>query len=206
LSTALQNEITQHVARHLGSPLEMGLRETSGSLEILVVPASQRRPWQTLVTRGMSEHAMDAPAGAEDYRHVELFMRLAPDWPLSREAFGELDNYWPIEAMRLIAHWPGMEPVFLASEQTVGNTPPEPFAPGTRLSSMMLLEDPTAFGSTRLADGRLVRFYQLIALYEEERAMKERLGTRALLEAFRRNGVDDVIRPDRVNVATAPGA
>jgi len=200
------DEITRHVTQHLGAPLDMGLRETPGSLTILVVPASQRQPWQTLVTKGMSQHAMDAPEGAGDYRHVELFMRLAPDWPLSREAFGKLDNYWPIEAMRLIAHWPEMEPVFLASEQTVGNTPPEPFAPGTRLSSMLLLQDPTAFGSTRLADGRLVRFYQLIALYEEERAMKERLGTRALLEAFQRNSVDDVIRPDRVNVATAPGA
>jgi hypothetical protein len=206
LSNPLENEITQHVARHLGAPLEMGLRETVGSLSILVVPASQRQPWQTLVTRGMSEHAMDAPAGAEEYRHVELFMRLPPEWPLTREAFDLPDNYWPIESMRLIAHWPETEPVFLASEQTVGNSPPEPFAPGTRLSSMMLLEDPTAFGSTRLADGRVVRFYQLIPLYEEERAMKERMGTRTLIEAFQRNGVSDVIRPDRVNVASAPGA
>jgi len=55
----------------------------------------------------------------------------------------------------------------------------------------------------RLADGRAVRFYQLIPLYEEERAMKERMGTRALIEAFQRNGVSDVIRPDRVNVAAA---
>jgi len=206
LSTSLENEITQHVARHLGPPLEMGLRETVGSLSILVVPASQRRPWQTLVTRGMSEHAMDAPAGAEDYRYIELFMRLPPEWPLTREAFDRPDHYWPIESMRLIAHWPETEPVFLASEQTVGNSPPEPFAPGTRLSSMMLLEDPTQFGSMRLADGRVVRFYQLIPLYEEERAMKERMGTRALIEAFERNGVSDIIRPDRVNVAPAPGA
>jgi Suppressor of fused protein (SUFU) len=201
-----RDEIAQHVARHLGAPLEMGLRETIGSLNILVVPASQRQPWQTLVTMGMSEHAMDAPAGAEEYRHVELFMRLPPDWPLTREAFDLPDNYWPIESMRLIAHWPETEPVFLASEQTVGNSPPEPFAPGTRLSSMMLLEDPTAFGSLRLGDGRVVRFYQLIPLYEEERAMKERMGTRALIEAFQRNGVSGVIRPDRVNVASAPGA
>jgi hypothetical protein len=203
LSNPLENEITQHVARHLGPPLEMGLRETVGSLSILVVPASQRRPWQTLVTRGMSEHAMEAPAGAEDWRHIELFMRLPPEWPLTREAFERPDHYWPIESMRLIAHWPETEPVFLASEQTVGNSPPEPFAPGTRLSSMMLLEDPTAFGSMRLADGRVVRFYQLIPLYEEERAMKERMGTRALIEAFQRNDVSDVIRPHRVNVAIA---
>jgi hypothetical protein len=198
------DEIARHVTQHLGAPLDMGLRETLGSLAILVVPASPRQPWQTLVTLGMSDHAMDAPAGAEEYRHVELFMRLPPDWPLSREAFAKLENYWPIESMRLIAHWPEMEPVFLASEQTVGNTPPEPFAPGTQLSSMMLLEDPTGFGSMRLADGRVVRFYQLIPLYEEERALKERLGTRALLEAFQRRGVDDVIRADRVNAAAPP--
>jgi uncharacterized protein len=183
----------------------MGLRETVGTLSILVVPASPRQPWKTVVTKGMSDHAMNAPAGAEDYRHVELFMRLPADWPLTREAFDVPDNYWPIESMRLIAHWPEMEAVFLASEQTVGNSPPEPFAPGTRLSSMMLLEDPTPFGTMRRADGSVVRFYQLIALYEEERAMKERMGTRALIEAFQKRGVSDVIRPDRVNVATAAG-
>jgi hypothetical protein len=58
----------------------------------------------------------------------------------------------------------------------------------------------------RRADGRVVRFYQLIPLYEEERAMKERLGTKALIEAFQKSGVSDVIRADRVNVATAMGA
>jgi len=65
----------------------------------------------------------------------------------------------------------------------------------------MLLQDPTDFGELRLPDGRLVRFYQLFPLYEEERLLKIQKGTAALFELFEKNGIDEVIRPDRPNVA-----
>lgn len=110
---------------------------------------------------------------------------------------------WVIEWMRLIAHYPESSPVFLVSEQTIGHSPPEPFAANTSLSCMMLLADPTDFGCLRRTDGRTVRFYQLFPLYEEERVLKERDGTRVLLERFERYGVSEVVQPDRINVGIA---
>jgi len=187
----------------VGAPLDTCLREIVGIVRIQVVPAATDRPYKTLVTTGMSDYAMTAPAGAEDYRHIELFMHLPADWPLSQEAWNEPNHYWPIEWMRLIAHYPETSPVFLASEQTIGSSPPRPFAPDTNLSSMMLLADPTDFGCLRLTDGRTVRFYQLLPLYEEERALKECKGTWALLDRLEHYGVTQIVQPDRINVGIA---
>ena len=203
MTTSQPDEITDHITRHLGAPLDLCLREIVGNLRIQVVPAAIDRPYQTLITTGMSEYAMTAPAGAHDYRHIELFMHLPDDWPLSPEALKDPNHYWPIEWMRLIAHYPESSPVFLVSEQTIGNSPPEPFAANTSLSCMMLLADPTDFGCLRRTDGRTVRFYQLFPLYEEERVLKERDGTRVLLERFERYGVSEVVQPDRINVGIA---
>ena len=195
------DEITRHIARHIGKPLDMAIHEIIGLLRIQVVPASAERAHQTLITTGMSEYSMTAPAGCDDYRHIELFMHLPARWPLDKNAWKDLNTFWPIEWMRLIAHYPESSPVFLASQQTIGSTPVEPFAPNTGLSSMMLLETPDELPSLRLADGRLVRFYQLIPLYEEERVFKERNGTKALFDLFDEYKISQVIDPKRRNVA-----
>jgi hypothetical protein len=195
------DEITRHIACHLGQPLDQAIHEAIGLLRIQVVPASADRPFQTLVTTGMSEYSMTAPEGHEDYRHIELYMHLPGDWPLTKEAWKDQDHYWPIRWMRLIAHYPESSPVFLASEHTIGDSPVEPFAPGTGLSCMMLLERPDELGPLRLADGRTVRFYQLVPLYEEERVLKERKGTGALFGLFDQHSIGFVVDPHRPNVA-----
>lgn len=197
------HDISDHIQTHVGPPLDMALREIVGLLRIQVVPASDSRPYLTLVTTGTSEVAMPAPKGFEDYRYVELFMHLPADWPLTEDSWKAPEHYWPIEWMRRIAHYPETSPVFLGPEQTLGHSPPEPFAPNTELSSIMLLPDPTPFGSLRLSDGRTVRFYELFPLYEEERVLKRDRGTHELLKLFQLHGVSKVVDPHRVNVAIA---
>jgi hypothetical protein len=193
------NEITQHIAAHIGQPLEEALCEIVGLLKVQVVPATEQRPFQTLVTTGMSDHAMTAPAGTEQYRHAEVFLHLPKEWPLTLSAFRDPNLYWPVEWLRLIAHYPENSPVLLADQNTIGNG--KPFAPNTRLSSVMLLRDRTAFGRLPLRDGRLVNFYQIVPLYEEERVLKEKQGTAALLKLFQQHGISQVIDSERINVA-----
>lgn len=195
------DEITQHITRHLGPPLPDAIREIIGYIRIQVVPPGEGRPYLTLVTTGMSECTMTAPAGYEDHRHIELFMHLPPDWPLTKGSWRDPNCGWPIEWMRLIAHYPESSPVFLASEQTVGNSPPEPFAPNTQFSCMMLLQEPGPFGRLRLKDGRTVRFYMLVPLFEEERVFKAREGTAALLARFTQHRIGKAVQVDRLNVA-----
>lgn len=204
MNTYKPDEITQHITEHLGPPLPDAIREIIGHLRIQVVPPTEGRPYLTLVTNGMSECSMTAPEGCEDYRHIELFMHLPPDWPLTKASWSDPNTFWPIEWLRLIAHYPESSPVFLASEQTVGNSPPEPIAPNTQLSCMMLLQEPGAFGRLRLKDGRTVRFYMLVPLYEEERVFKECEGTAALLAGFTEHRIGKAVQVDRVNVAKAP--
>jgi Suppressor of fused protein (SUFU) len=193
------DEITQHIRAHVGQPLEEALREIVGLLRIQVVPASEERPYQTLITTGMSENAMTAPAGMEDYRYAEVFLHLPKDWPLTKSALRDPNVYWPVEWLRLVAHYPENSPVMLANQNTIGNG--EPFAPNTSLSCMMLLRDPTGFGQLRLQDGRNVHFYQLVPLYEEERVLKKEKGTAALLKLFQQHRISEIIDPKRINVA-----
>jgi len=102
MQMALTMIVSSRIAMHkssarVGAPLDTCLREIVGIVRIQVVPAATDRPYKTLVTTGMSDYAMTAPAGAEDYRHIELFMHLPADWPLSQEAWNEPNHYWPIE-------------------------------------------------------------------------------------------------------------
>ncbi len=201
MNPAAYDEISAHIATHIGKPLDTCLTELVGALRIQVVPPTEQRPVHTLITTGMSDFPMAAPAGREDYRHVELFMLLPAKWPMTKEAWEKPEHYWPIEWMRMIAHSPEEGPIYLESQQTLGSPDAEPFAPNTKLSSMMLLEDLGKFGVLKLKDGRTIRFYQLIPLYEEERALKAAKGTRALFERFARHNLGPVINPFRVNVA-----
>lgn len=193
------DEITQHITAHLGQPLGEALREIIGLLRIQVVPASEQRPYQTLITTGMSENAMTAPDAMKEYRYAEVFLHLPEDWPLTKSAFRNPDVYWPLEWLRLVAHYPENSPVMLADQNTIGND--QPFAPNTSLSCIMLLRDRTGFGKLRLQDGRTVHFYQLVPLYEEERVLKKKQGTAVLLKLFEQYGISQVIDPKRINVA-----
>ncbi len=79
-----------------------------------------------------------------------------------------------------------------------------PFAPNTRLSSVILLESntlPAPFLVLKGPGGREIHFLVAVPLYWEELQLKLRKGTHALLDAFASHGVTDLIDPHRTNVA-----
>ena len=68
---------------------------------------------------------------------------------------------------------------------SVNGEPPEPFAPNTKLSCLMLLANPSEFGRwTRPDDGAEVVFYDLFGLYTQERDLELRDGLGELLHRF----------------------
>ena len=193
----MHEKIVDHINKHLGPPLENAIMEIVGTIKILVIPNSSSG-YITLVTSGMSDSSMAAPEGAENYRHAEVFMHLPADWPLDKDSWEDPNYYWPIEWLRLIAHYPEADDVFFASQQTIGNE--EPVAPNTKLSSLLFLESPDEFGQLQL-DDKLIRFYQLFPLYDEEREVMSVDGLGRLFELFQENGISQVIDPNRLNVA-----
>ena len=56
--------------------------------------------------------------------------------------------YWPIEWLKRIARYPHDNETWLGGPHTIiaNDEPPEPFAPNTKMSCLMLLANPSEFG------------------------------------------------------------
>ena len=159
---------------------------------------------QILVTEGMSARPMTAPDGGEAFQYAELVLRLPHDWPLTLAAFENPNHFWPIEWLKRIARYPHDNDTWLGGPHTIiaNGEPPEPFAPNTKLSCLMLLANPSEFGRwTRPDDGAEVVFYDLFGLYTQVRDLELREGLGELLHRFQSRFISKVLDPHRPNVA-----
>ncbi len=125
--------------------------------------------------------------------------------------------YWPIEWLKRIARYPHDNDTWLGGPHTIiaNGEPPEPFAPNTKMSCLMLLANPSEFGRwTRPSVARSgdrpqqreseeVVFYDVFGLYTEERDLELREGLPELLTRFQARFISKVLDPQRPNVATA---
>ena len=120
--------------------------------------------------------------------------------------------YWPIEWHKRIARNPHDNDTWLVGPHTIiaNGEPPEPFAPNTKMSCLMLLANPSEFGRwTRPSVARSgdrpqqeeVVFYDVFGLYTEERDLELREGLPELLNRFQDRFISKVLDPQRPNVA-----
>jgi hypothetical protein len=201
-------EVERHFETHFG-PVEEVFHEIVSDLVHLDVhlirPVAGRNHW-TLFTTGMSALPMTPPSGAEDQKWAELVLFLPGDWELDRIKAApppaDLERwYWPVRWLKTLARLPHEYRTWLAAGHTVPNgDPPAPFADGTKLCCWLLLPPvsvPTAARRIALTDGRSVNLYALHALHLEEVTLKLNKGLDALLDAFERAGVSEVLAPDR---------
>ncbi|MES2658459.1 MAG: suppressor of fused domain protein [Verrucomicrobiota bacterium] len=199
--------VEKHIERHLGSPETVfhELISTTVHIDVHFVAPTPEQPWISLVTSGMSDIPMNAPAGAEDWRFSELMIRLPADWKLSDEAFQQEENYWPVRALKFLARFPHEYETWLSYGHTIPNgNPPEPFAAGLPFMGM-ILSPPLVGGedlaTLRLADGTQVHFWSLIPLYASEMEFKLKHGADALLDRLIEAGHSDLFDPKRPPVA-----
>ena len=140
----------------------------------------------TLVTQGMSQHAMNAPPG--ECARAELVMHLPADWNINSRDERDL---WPLHWLRLLANLPAEENTWLGWGHTVPSD--EPFASNTGFESLLLLDafipreqqlDGDACEIT-LPGNESVRLYQLYPLYPQELRCKLAHGAQALVERLK---------------------
>jgi hypothetical protein len=200
--------VTAHIERYVG-PIGIVWHEIVSEyvhLDVHHVPPTPDRPFNVIVTSGMSERPMHTPPElAEDWRRAELLMCLPSDWPLTEEAFRDERHYWPVRWLKTLARFPHQYATWLGYAHTVPNgDPPEPLGPGTEQSGLMvmppLLLDEKVHALTT-DSGQVIRFWSLLPLYSVEMDLKLRKGSETLLERLDRAGVTDLIDPDRPNVA-----
>ncbi len=203
--------ISKHIERHLG-PIAGVYHEIVSDVvhvDIHYLTPTPERPYYTLITSGMSDRPMTAPAEAGDCRYAELMLSLPADWPFPTEPgqtvpFGDEANYWPLRWLKLMARFPHEYDTWLWWGHTMPNgDPPEPFAPNTRMCGMLLADPvlvPEPFLQLRMSADKTVNFFGLLPLHQDEMEFKLKRGAEELLERFDRAGVTEELDPARRSV------
>ncbi|MFW6598258.1 suppressor of fused domain protein [Propionibacteriaceae bacterium Y2011] len=145
-----------HLTKHLGEEFHI-LHEVLSSgihLDVHVFAPTDRIPYLTLVTSGMSDLPMSVPAGLESRSRLELMLGLPSDWPglspVGRDntdddtatgtgtgtgtsaADGQIDqgplgderNYWPIRLLKDLARLPHDYATWLSWGHSIPNGDP----------------------------------------------------------------------------------
>jgi hypothetical protein len=210
--TALIKAVSRHVSRWVG-PITLVLHEYESEIvhvDLHWVASTPDRPFEVLVTSGMSERPMTTPEGEDVPKYAEVFAILPPGWPLYGPALEDERNYWPLRILKDLARFPHRWKTWLGCGHTLADSegPSPPFASDTRLNSLILLHArmlPARFATLRAPGGREITFLAAIPLYQEELELKLREGTGALVNAMNEHGITDCIDPHRVNVALRLG-
>lgn len=205
--------VTEHVQRHIG-PIHLVHHEIVSihvHVDVYHVAATRQRPVEILVTSGMSERPMTIPAECPVSPFAELVAILPAGWPLVGKALRDERNYWPMRMLTDLARYPHEHETWLGSGHSLndGEGPAAPFAPNTGLSAVILLDSnslPGRFLVLQGPGGREIHFLTAVPLYWEELQLKLREGTDALLDAFGRHGITDLIDPRRPNAALGGGS
>ena len=198
-------EISDHIERHIGN-IDMVFHEIISDavhIDVHHVKPSKERPFHTLVTSGMSDLPMKVPDGVESAKYMELMITLPEHWQVDSESFKEEQWYWPVRQLKFLARFPHKYDTWLGLGHTMPNgNPAKPFADNTLLSGIIILPSVNTssdFSSLVITEDKVIEFFSVVPLYEEEMSLKLRNGSNALLDKFDRHGINEVISDHRKN-------
>ena len=204
------DEVTAHVERHIGN-VETVWHEILSDLihlDVLLVPATAERPYNVLVTSGVSDEPMKVPEGREMHRRAELLIALPEDWPLTEDAFKDETNYWPVRWLKTVGRLPHEHRTWIGWGHSIPNGDPAQPIAGTGFIGVMLTPpyglSPDLFCLTTKA-GETVWFYMLVPLFQEEMDLKLKIGAEGVEQRLEKARVGFVLDVDRANVAMKKG-
>lgn len=199
-------EVEAHVEKHLGK-IETVYHELVSDMvhiDILFVPADKTRPYHVLVTSGVSDQPMKVPEGAEEFRRAELLIALPANWPLTREAFEDEKNYWPLRWLKVVGRLPHEYGSWIGWGHTIPNGDPPAKIENTDFIGVMLAPPywlPAEFFQLESKSCGKISFYQMTPLYLEEMDLKLKQGADELESRFEKADLGFVLDIKRKNVA-----
>jgi hypothetical protein len=201
--------IRRHVERHLG-PIMGSIakaREPDPPVVVLVTGPTEKRPFASLVTSGMSARPVlgvaDADSASPPSHRVELLLGLPSGWPLAQ--LKEAEYGWPVALIRALARLPHDHGSRLGPSTIVPNgDPPQSYVGSSRFCAALAVsappKAPPLFQRLALSDSRIVNFYALLMLHADEAALGKAQGVGELLRRLAAAGVTESFDPDRVSV------
>ncbi|MEV6237914.1 suppressor of fused domain protein [Lentzea sp. NPDC051838] len=185
--------IERHVEDHFGAIEFVFHAVPSTGVHVLVVGPSEERPYRTLVTEGMSDRPMTVPEGANPL--AELMMALPADWPIEDLTS---DESWPVHLLKYLARFPHENDTWLGPWHLLPNgDPAAPYAPSTGFAGMVVTPMINVKSDeAREIDGK-IGLLAVVPLHPAEIRLKADKGSRALIEAFDRAGVSELVDPQR---------
>jgi hypothetical protein len=198
--------IARHIEGHVGE-YPMVFHEIVSHLvhiDIHFVGASAQRPYHTLITSGMSDKPMTVPEGMEEFRYAELMMCLPPDWPMTEDAFKDERWFWPIRTLKLLARMPHEYDTWLCIAHTIPNGDPPEAYPGTPFCCALIAPPqlfPDEFFELKMAEDKVIHFYAVVPIFQEEMDLKLKKGADELWERFDEHKVSELLDLKRVNTA-----
>lgn len=163
-------------------------------VDICVIAPTEEKNFYTLVTQGMGARPMAVPPELAEYKleRAELCLSLPPDWKIGES--GEQWS-WPLLLLSTLAQLPARCDTWLGWGHTVDNQ--RPFAENTGFTACMLLTPPGMGDRSvcKLSDDDEVNFYDVIPIYPEELAYKNRYGAQSLLERWELSPEEFCLQP-----------
>lgn len=199
--------IDRHLAAHFG-PVDFVLHEIASHLvqvHLYVIGPSEKRPFRTVVTSGMSERPMAVPEGSGISPYAELMLCLPTDWPLTQAAVQDERTGWPIRVLKEVARLPHEYATWIGEWHSVPNGDPAmPYAPGTPFAGVVvtpMLNVAQEARTIEVGDGTRINLLALIPLHPAEIELKVSQGTDALIAALDPGGVSELLDPARPSLA-----
>ncbi|MEW6746542.1 MAG: suppressor of fused domain protein [Planctomycetota bacterium] len=219
--------IAKHIEAHVGcvSHVFHELVSDLVHVDIHVVTPTRRRPWNTLITSGMSEVTMTVPqcsipggviprgtnprgpipGGARrDGAYAELCIALPHHWPVGLAALRRDVTAWPILYLVELARFPHLYDTSLGFGHSITNgNPPCPLAPGVGFVGAVILPPvglPSAFCELRVSPNVLINFYGVYPIYQDEMDFLLQNGIDAIMERFAACGVTELLDVKRKSV------
>ena len=203
--------ISAHIEQWIGKPASVFHELVSDKvhIDVHVVPPSEKFPWYTLVTSGMSDLPMAAPEEKPEWAHAELYLCLPPDWKLDGDEAQDERFSWPIHALKFLARFPHQYDTWLWYGHTIPNgDPAQPVNASTKLCGFILLNPhcvPAGFHELKIDEEKTIRFFALVPLYQDELSLKLRKGAEAFEKALVDAGYSELLKVDRKSVAPTGG-
>ena len=167
--------------------------------DIYIIKANNDRPFNILLSCGMSALPMNVPDDIDASQYAEVMMLLPKNWNLNYDSFNDERNYWPFRILKELTKLPHENETWLGYGHTYDND--EEFAKGIGFCSVILInsmELSQDFTRIELED-KVIEVFSIIPLYKEEVEYKKKYGRQKLFEKFEEFRIEEVVEIGRIN-------